>query len=72
MEVIEHVTIEGDRWDLLAWRYYGDPLAYEPIVTANATVPLYPLFPGGVRLYIPILDRAEVTRTDEDLPPWLR
>nr|MBW4056874.1 hypothetical protein [Pseudomonadota bacterium] len=32
---IEYITSEGDRWDTIAWRYYGDPLAYEGIILAN-------------------------------------
>jgi phage tail protein X len=27
-----HVTTEGERWDQLAWRYYGDAYRYWPIV----------------------------------------
>ncbi|HFV0367875.1 TPA: tail protein X, partial [Escherichia coli] len=22
---LEHVTRDGERWDSLAWQYYGDP-----------------------------------------------
>ena len=38
-----HVTVQGDRWDLLAWRYYRDPLAYEQIIDANPDVPIAPV-----------------------------
>ncbi|MEI4920417.1 tail protein X, partial [Klebsiella pneumoniae] len=24
MDYLEHLTRDGDRWDLLAWHYYGD------------------------------------------------
>ncbi|HCN1628338.1 TPA: tail protein X, partial [Escherichia coli] len=26
MMFLEHVTRDGERWDSLAWQYYGDPL----------------------------------------------
>lgn len=32
MRYLEHVTTDGERWDNLAWRYYGDALAYERII----------------------------------------
>ena len=37
---IPHITTEGERWDQLAWRYYGDAHRYQPIVQANPHVPL--------------------------------
>lgn len=68
-EVIEHITSEGDRWDLLAWQYYGDPTLYEPIVVANPEVPITPILPSGIRLLIPIIDDSEMIGP-EGLPPW--
>lgn len=65
-----HVTVQGDRWDLLAWRYYRDPLAYEQIIDANPDVPIAPVLPGGLQLTIPVL--TTVDTLTEDLPPWKR
>lgn len=71
--VHEHTTREGDRWDLLAWEFYGDAGAFEPIVAANPTVPLYPVFPAGVRLVIPErVDLLDTAATAQELPPWKR
>lgn len=69
MEAVEHVTTEGDRWDTLAWTYYGDPWAFERIIAANPSVPIRPRLPGGLTIHIPVIEAA--TRTD-DLPPWRR
>ena len=33
-QFIEHVTYGGERWDLLAWQYYGDPTNYSIIIMA--------------------------------------
>ena len=42
---LTHITTEGERWDQLATRYYGDPLQYERIVAANPHVPLATTLP---------------------------
>lgn len=64
---LEHTTTEGDRWDLLAWRYYGDALAYERIIATNPSVPIIPVLPSGVRLVIPM---AEAAAQAVEPPPW--
>ncbi|MDD2870078.1 tail protein X [Neomegalonema sp.] len=69
-EYVEHLTSEGDRWDLLAWTYYGDAHLYEPIVTANPGVPIRPFLEAGVLLLVPVLPDAVVV--DQGLPPWKR
>lgn len=66
---LTHITTEGERWDQLATRYYGDPLAYEGIVEANPHVPLATTLPGGLTLSIPVLEQGDLS---EELPPWLR
>jgi len=65
----EYITKEGDRWDLIANLYYGDPMKYEPIITANPEVTIYPILPAGIKLIIPVI---EVNNTIEELPPWKR
>lgn len=69
-EFVAHLTVEGDRWDLIAWHYYGDPHLYEPIIAANPTVPIRPFLPSGIRLRVPVLPDEMVL--DRDLPPWKR
>ncbi|KAA0972783.1 tail protein X [Pseudomonas sp. ANT_H12B] len=66
---ITHVTTEGERWDQLAWRYYGDAHRYLPIVQANPHVPITAILPSGLTLAIPIL---EPVTSAQDLPPWMR
>lgn len=68
---LEHVTTEGERWDQLATRYYGDPHRYEPIISANPHVPIAPVLPSGFVLRVPVLtDPVQVAAAD--LPPWKR
>lgn len=66
---LTHVTTEGERWDQIAHRYYGDATMYEPIIAANPNVPIAPTLPGGLRLAIPVIERADLY---EDIPPWLK
>lgn len=70
---IEHVTTAGDRWDLLAWDYYGDAHGYARIVAANPHmaphVGVLPVLPAGVRLAIPVIGRPA---SAHGLPPWKR
>lgn len=67
-EYLEYMTLEGDRWDLIAELMYGDCWAFEGIIAANPTVPLSPVLGGGIRLRIPLRERVEVTAFA--LPPW--
>lgn len=66
---LTHITTEGERWDQLSWKYYGDAHRYPPIVEANPHVPITGSLPAGLQLAIPML--AVVTPT-ADLPPWMR
>ncbi len=66
---LTHITKEGERWDQLAWKYYGDPMGYERIAVANPHVPLAPTLPGAVRMLIPVIEEAQ---TVLELPPWKR
>ncbi|MBP5958132.1 tail protein X [Pseudomonas anatoliensis] len=66
---IPHLTTEGERWDQLAWRYYGDAHRYWPIAQANPNVPLSGTLPSGLTLAIPLLAALP---TAQDLPPWMR
>lgn len=68
-QYLQHITTEGERWDQLAWHYYGDPMAYERLITVNGHVAVTSTLPAGIVLAIPVVDD---TQTTEDLPPWLR
>ena len=65
---ITHITAAGERWDLLAWRYYGNPTLYSPIIMANPSVPIEPVFEAGLTVLIPILQQSQAAAVN--LPPW--
>ena len=68
-EYLEHVATEGERWDTLAHRYYGDPFAYERLIDANPHVPIRPFIAAGTLLAIPLIEPTTAAAS-EDLPPW--
>ncbi len=67
-QYILHITKAGERWDLLAWRYYGNPTDYNPIIMANPGVAIEPVFDAGISLAVPIVQKS--TLVSVDLPPW--
>jgi phage tail protein X len=74
-EFLLHRTKDGDRWDLLALRYYGDGSAYGLLLEANPEAPFAPRLPAGLSLRIPILDEAALNPPppppDAEVYPWL-
>lgn len=64
-----YITSDGDRWDLLAHRFYGNAYMYELIIRGNPGVELLPVLAGGVRLNIPEAGTAARARGAK-LPPW--
>lgn len=70
-EYLVHITAAGDRWDLLANRYYGDAVRYAPLIAANPHIPILPLLPGGLMMAIPVLEDSD-SIPSEELPPWKR
>jgi phage tail protein X len=67
-QFILHITTAGERWDLLAWQYYGDPTDYSAIIMANPNVPIEPVFDAGIAIAVPILQKSAAVAVD--LPPW--
>lgn len=72
---LEHETGPNDRWDLIAYQYYGDANRTSPIVRANRHLfglnPIPTVLPPGLLLRVPILD-PESALAESQLPPWKR
>jgi phage tail protein X len=68
-DYLTHTTSEGDRWDLLAWTYYGDVSQIQLLAAANPSVSLDPILAAGITLVIPIIE-APAPDTAPGLPPW--
>jgi phage tail protein X len=69
-QFITHVTAAGERWDLLAWTFYGDPSLYSPIIMANPRIPIESAFEAGLEIAIPIVRISPAQAIN--LPPWKR
>ncbi|MDH3000053.1 hypothetical protein A1D23_00545 [Chelonobacter oris] len=68
--VLKHIVKQGERWDNLAYHYYGDSLEYSRIIDANPQIAFCEVLPTGVTIYIPVL-KIKPTNND-NMPPWLR
>nr|WP_321460384.1 tail protein X [uncultured Cohaesibacter sp.] len=75
-EYLEHLTVAGDRWDLLAWDYYGDASKDTLIIDENrdlyvaSLLSIPALLPTGLTLRIPVIEQSILD--DSQLPPWKR
>lgn len=67
-----HVTQQGDRWDTIAWKYYGDVSRMGFLVLVNPAVPAYPEFDAGVEIVVPLVPASPGSASAADLPPWRR
>lgn len=71
---LEHICDHGERWDLIAYDYYGDAmlmhhlLKANPQITSRSPAPL--VFAKGTKLRVPILSEAEIAAPQ--LPVWKR
>jgi phage tail protein X len=61
MDSFNYQTKEGDRIDLLAHRFYGGDFGISVLSDANPSVPLYPVYPLGTILIVPIIDNMPET-----------
>lgn len=71
-----HDTTAGERWDLLAHRYYGDVGKQADLIAANrglflANLAVPSILPAGLVLVIPIIEQRRVAAS-ELLPAWKR
>lgn len=69
---VEYIVKDGDRWDTIANKAYGDPTLFGGIIEANKATVISPIVPTGTRLIIPILEQNEIEVDTELLPPWKR
>jgi len=70
--IVEYIVKEGDRWDSIAFKAYGDAAMYAGIIEANPNATISPVLVAGQRLTIPIVEQSEIQIDSEDLPPWKR
>lgn len=64
------ITTQGDRWELIAYRAYGDITRMGDIIRANPRLPLYTVFPPGITVNIPVISKPAIDKSK--LPVWRR
>lgn len=63
-----YMTIQGDTWDYIAFKLYGDAFMIKPLLDANTSYLDMVIFPSGMILNVPEL--AQSYFEDQNLPPW--
>jgi phage tail protein X len=71
-QFIPHVTAAGERWDTVAWKYYGDATLVGPIIQTNPQIPIEAVFEAGETIGVPMLMVNQATQNATDVPPWKR
>ena len=61
-----YTTKQGDMWDSIAYKVYGDEYKLHYLMDANKEYVEIVIFPAGIVLTIPELTDDETT----NLPPW--
>jgi len=69
---VEYVANQGDRWDTIAFKAYGDATLINGLIEANPTIVISPIFEIGTRVIVPILEQGDIQIDSELLPPWKR
>lgn len=64
-----YTTTSGDMWDYIAYKTLGNELYMCKLIEANPKYRHMTIFPAGVVLTIPEIEKAEEIR---NLPPWKR
>jgi phage tail protein X len=70
METTPYITQQGDRWELIAYKAYGDVTKQKEIIEANPDLALVVAFDEGVTIELPII--PETNTQTSNLPPWKR
>lgn len=62
-------TIQGDTWDILAYRLYGNERLMHILINANIQHRKIVIFPAGIVLNVPEIDTT-APEYEANLPPW--
>lgn len=68
MPLKTYTTIQGDMWDLIAFKAYGKEAYISKLLEANEDLREITVFPSGVEIICPEAD----AETSSILPPWRR
>ena len=63
-----YTSIQGDTWDMIAYKVYGEESAMVQLIEANNDLAHIAIFPAGVQVTCPTI----VLEASHILPPWRR
>jgi phage tail protein X len=66
----KHITIGGDTFDKIAYKYYGDEHLCDKLMDANRSLIDYLIFPAGIEVTIPARETFTTEEVDSDFPDW--
>ncbi len=67
MEYTSYVARQGDTWDMIAFKVYGDEFLASTLIVANRYLQGTVIFEGGEVVRVPVLSENDLT---PNLPPW--
>lgn len=64
-----YTTIQGDTWDMIAHKCYGDAKKAHHLMQARQNIRLldYQVFPTGITVVVPVLQDDDY---EDDVPDW--
>lgn len=65
----EAATKQGDTWDMISYRVYGDEGYIGLLIQANPQHKMTTIFQANIKLIVPDIPSAAV---NSDLPPWVK
>lgn len=63
-------SVQGDMWDSIAYKVYGDETKMNILIETNTKYKNIQVFPAGIELNIPELETEEETLIVPDVPVW--
>ena len=69
--VLQYTTQLGDRWDIIAHKFYGNALLIDGLIAANPHLPITEQFIDNLTVVVPVLDTKPIN-PQQDMPPWMR
>lgn len=67
---VEHTAQAGERWDDIAYKYYGNCFQVNEIIDANPQIGISPFLPEGETIIVPIYEETNLNSNNESLPIW--
>lgn len=64
---MKYVTVQGDMWDSIAYKIYGDVNHTDVLISSNPQHRYIYVFSSGIELEVPDIEEKS---TVSGLPPW--